>query len=259
MVFGCTSSYGTSKKLHAQLLRRRRKWRRSNVVVLVIALVTFWGLVMGGSHHICICTSFMAYKVSYSKPILFSVYLRTLPLSFFSEDLNHCECQGHLLLQWFLQKTSNFSSDILVVTEDLFPFSGGASWGGRSRKDSKKERVAWNYKSSVRPWDKYKFIADVSSSQTMGQVTTRLYLPWKMERRWVFPSANFTPGHLKILISIWVFPKIGIPQNGWFITENPIKMDDLGGTPIFGNIHISLESLFYVFFFSAPQGSFFGC
>ena len=25
---------------------------------------------------------------------------------------------------------------------------------------------------------------------------------------------------------IWVFPKIGIPQNGWFISENPIKMDD---------------------------------
>ena len=36
----------------------------------------------------------------------------------------------------------------------------------------------------------------------------------------------------------WVFPKIGVPQNGWFLMENPIKMDDLGDTTIFGNPHM---------------------
>ena len=50
---------------------------------------------------------------------------------------------------------------------------------------------------------------------------------------------------LKIDILIWVFPKIGVPQNGWLIMENPIKTDDLGVTAIFGNIHLfHIKSMF---------------
>ena len=29
-------------------------------------------------------------------------------------------------------------------------------------------------------------------------------------------------------IYIWVFLKIVVPQNGWLMMENPIKIDDLG-------------------------------
>ena len=38
--------------------------------------------------------------------------------------------------------------------------------------------------------------------------------------------------------NIWVFPKIVVPQNGWFIVEYPIKMDDLG-VPLFSETSIS--------------------
>ena len=31
-------------------------------------------------------------------------------------------------------------------------------------------------------------------------------------------------GFLCLLPNIWVFPKIVVPQNGWFIRENPIRI-----------------------------------
>ena len=30
---------------------------------------------------------------------------------------------------------------------------------------------------------------------------------------------------------------MGVSQNGWFIRENPVKMDDKWGTRIYGNPH----------------------
>ena len=63
--------------------------------------------------------------------------------------------------------------------------------------------------------------------------------------------------------SIWVFPKIGVPQNGWFMMENPIKMDGLG-VPLFSETSIYIYILYiYIIFqpsiFKEAMSFFFLC
>ena len=46
----------------------------------------------------------------------------------------------------------------------------------------------------------------------------------------------------------WGFPKIGVPQNGWFIMENPIKRNDLR-VPLFLETPKSMDVVELLLFF----------
>ena len=58
-------------------------------------------------------------------------------------------------------------------------------------------------------------------------------------------------GHsLRIIENIWMFPKIGVPQNGWFVRETPIEMDDLG-VPLFLETPIYHHNLYLSYHYTA--------
>ena len=52
----------------------------------------------------------------------------------------------------------------------------------------------------------------------------------------------------------WVFPKIGVLQNGWFIMENPIKIDNLG-VPLFSETSTCWIKESVVFFWWLNSGT----
>ena len=51
------------------------------------------------------------------------------------------------------------------------------------------------------------------------------------------------PGNKPYIGNIWVFPKIKVPQNGWFVMEIPIKMDDVW-VPLFLETSIWISEIY---------------
>ena len=84
------------------------------------------------------------------------------------------------------------------------------------------------------PMLSYPFSVISTCSIAAVQAISRVWSPAVTTRKsWTGGSLENNDWQFELNTSmyIWVFPKIGVPQNGWFITEKPIKMDDLGVPP----------------------------
>ena len=75
-------------------------------------------------------------------------------------------------------------------------------------------------------WDSKTYFVAKMEVERQLEIVSDQWIYWVMKVCW----NHFLAG------VIWVFPKIGVPQNGWFMMENPIKWM-IWGTTIFGNIH----------------------
>ena len=75
-----------------------------------------------------------------------------------------------------------------------------------------------------RAWTNHRVLVEENFTQSKGDAWGERYV---------------VQGAVTDHVPIWVFPKIGVPQNGWFIMENPIKFMIWEEQPLFfGDTHI---------------------
>ena len=73
-------------------------------------------------------------------------------------------------------------------------------------------------------WVNYQLVIFAKILKRFTAVCYFVLVPTPVEMRTRPKPLEISPG----IPFIWVFPKIGVPQNGWFIGENLFRIDDLG-------------------------------
>ena len=90
-------------------------------------------------------------------------------------------------------------------------------------------RLSMEIPSHISPWKLPKWIYGPGIPHSLGMRYSFL-----SRKSWPSPISGPATNPQK---SIWWFPKMEVPLNGWFIRDNSIKMDDLG-VPLFQEIPI---------------------
>ena len=124
------------------------------------------------------------------------------------------------------------------INNGIFIILGGAGFCP-STVYHPKRRIPWKktvvFGTAGQTWNHYPEIIAWFLSYCMKSATSQ-----NVKLNLSIGPSNFKPCQqsnclflLSFRSNIWEFPKKGVPQNGWFIIEHPIKNDDLEVYPYF--------------------------